>query len=179
MKRLILVPLADNPGLGQRPLQWSLDLWGSSNPWFSADDWREFYARASAADYQRWDLAGVDQEQIYLAISTENATEIAPENATENVVGVIALVDFDDLSDYRHLKPWVAAFVVDPDRRAAGWGSAMLSALEEKAREFGIARLYLWTQDQREFYRRRGYELLEHREYPEISIDIMSKPLTS
>lgn len=166
MNGLILVPLADNPGLGQRPLQWSLDLWGERNPWFSADDWRTFYQRATSADYRNWNLEGVEQEQVYLAM------------AGEEVVGAISLVDFDDLAEYRHLKPWVAAFIVDPERRGAGWGSAMLAALERKAREFGIERLYLWTEDQRDFYLKRGYELLEHREYPEISIDIMSKTLS-
>lgn len=162
---LILVPLADKPAMGRKPLQWSLDLWGTGNPWFSAEDWRSFYDRGALADYSRWDGARVDQELIYLALESEE------------VVGVIALVDFDDVEEFRHLKPWVAAFVVDPARRGTGIGSQMLTALEERARNFGIQRLYLWTQDEREFYQNRGYEFLHHRDYPEISLDVLGKDL--
>ena len=165
MDQLQLIPLADNPTLGAQPLQWSLDLWGSGNPWFSPQDWVNFYEKAASTEYEKWDLEGRDQEQIYLAIQKGE------------VVGVISLVDFDDLEDYRHFKPWVAAFIVDPQRRGSGLGSAMLAALEEKARNFGIERLYLWTEDKGDFYTKRGYELLEHRAYPELSIDILSKPL--
>ncbi len=165
MNGLILVPLADNPALGEGPLQWSLDLWGAGTPWFSAEDWESFYKKGAVADYGQWSHEGSDQEQIYLAM------------VESEVVGAIALVDFDDVEEYRHLKPWVAAFVVDPKRRGAGFGSAMLAALEEKARNFGISRLFLWTEDKRAFYATRGYEHLEHRDYPEISIDVLSKSL--
>ena len=165
MNSLILVPLADNPALGQSPLRWSLELWGDGNPWFSPEDWQSFYKKAALADYRQWRNGGSDQEQIYIAL------------VEGEVVGAIALVDFDDVKEYRHLKPWVAAFIVDPERRGAGFGSAMLAALEERARNFGITRLYLWTEDKRAFYLSRGYALLEHRDYPEISIDVLIKSL--
>lgn len=151
--------------MGSKPLQWSVELWGHESPWFSAEDWPAFYQRASDSDYQRWDLAGLDQEQIYLAISSGE------------VVGAIALVDFDDVEEFRHLKPWVAAFIVDPERRTMGLGSAILSALEVKARDFGITELHLWTTDQKDFYLKRGYRALAHRDYSTISIDVLHKVL--
>ena len=168
MSELILVPLTDNPAAGAQPLEWSLALWGEANPWFSAEDWHTFYRKAADAtttSYIQWTLDGVDQEQIYIAYRAGE------------VVGAIALVDFDDLEEFRKLKPWVAAFVVDPERRRSGIGSAMLAALEERARAFSIPTLYLWTEDKRDFYIKRGYQLVAHREYPEISIDVMSKEL--
>lgn len=165
MERLILVPLADNPALGAKPLEWSCALWGDKNPWFQAHEWPAFYERAAQGDYRQWDRDGGEQEQIYIAIESGE------------VVGAIALVDFDDLEDFRHLKPWVAAFIVDPQRRNEGFGSLMLLALEERARTFGITELYLWTEDQRNFYLKRGYHVLEHREYPTMSINILHKVL--
>ena len=165
VSELILVPLADNPTAGAEPLAWSLALWGESNPWFSPSDWHAFYGKAATAPYDQWNLDGVDQEQIYIA---QSAGE---------VVGAIALVDFDDVEEFRHLKPWVAAFIVGPDFRGRGIGSAMLEALEERARNFSIPKLYLWTEDQREFYAKRGYQLIEHRQYSEIAIDVMGKDL--
>lgn len=162
---LSLVPLADNPDLGVAPLAWSLDLWGDSNPWFSAEDWRSFYTRGESADYRGWDPLGFDQEQIYIAL------------IKGEVVGAISLVDFDDLEEFRHLRPWVAAFVVDPHLRGQGIGSLMLTALEDKARIFGISELYLWTEDRKDFYLKRGYSALTHRDYPELSIDVLKKAL--
>lgn len=159
----ILVPLADNPALGGQPLQWSLELWGETNPWFTADDWRTFYRQGATADFSGWDPSGIDQELIYIA------------TLKSEVVGAIALVDFDDVVELRHLKPWVAAFIVDPKRRGSGIGSQMLELLEKRARHFGITKLHLWTEDQKDFYLKRGYELLESREYPDISIDVMRK----
>jgi GNAT superfamily N-acetyltransferase len=119
VSELILVPLTDNPAAGAQPLAWSLALWGEANPWFSAEDWYTFYTKAadvSSSSYDQWMLDGVDQEQIYIAY-------LAGE-----VVGAIALVDFDDLEDFRHLKPWVAAFIVDPERRGSGIGARRASA---------------------------------------------------
>ena len=168
MSELILVPLTDNPAAGAQPLAWSLALWGEANPWCSAEDWYTFYTKAadvSSSSYDQWMLDGVDQEQIYIAYRAGE------------VVGAIALVDFDDLEDFRHLKPWVAAFIVDPARRGSGVGSAMLEALEARARAFAIPTLYLWTEDKKDFYLKRGYHLVAHRKYPEISIDVMSKAL--
>ena len=165
MSEPILVPLADNPSLGEQPLAWSLELWGEGSPWFSAEEWPTFYAHGATARYDRWDFEGVDQEQIYIAL------------LNEEVVGAIALVDFDDVEEFRHLKPWVAAFIVGPDFRGRGIGSAMLATLEERAQNFSIPKLYLWTEDQRDFYAKRGYQLIEHRQYPEIAIDVMGKDL--
>ena len=168
MSELILVPLTDNPAAGAQPLEWSLALWGEANPWFSAEDWHTFYRKAADAtttSYIEWAINGVDQEQVYIAYRAGE------------VVGAIALVDFDDLEEFRELKPWVAAFVVDPERRGSGIGSAMLAALEERAHAFSIPTLYLWTEDKRDFYSKRGYQLIAHREYPEITIDVMSKEL--
>lgn len=162
---LILVPLADNPSHGVRPLAWSLELWGEGNPWFSPEDWKRFYSRAGEAVYESWNPHGSDQEHIYIAVSGGE------------VVGAIALVDFDDVEEFAHLKPWVAAFIVDPTKRGQGFGSLMLVELEKKAREFGIPRLHLWTEDQRDFYLKRGYSLITHRDYPTISIDVMSKDI--
>ena len=165
MADLILVPLADNPTGGAHPLKWSLELWGAGNPWFAAEEWPSFYDRAAQANYLAWNHEGSDQELIYLAL------------IDSEVVGAIALVDFDDVEEFRTLKPWVAAFVVNPALRGRGIGSQMLAAIEKQAKAFGIRELYLWTEDKKDFYSKRGYQELHHRDYPEISIDVLRKSL--
>ena len=148
-----LHPITEFPELGKIPLGWSLDLWGEGKAEFSADDWRNFYRKASQGNYNFWDPEGSDQDLIFLAIREDQ------------VVGAIALCDFDDFEELRHLKPWIAAFIVDPKLRGKGVGSEILNLMEEKVVSFGINGIYLWSENQNNFYQNRGY----------ISIDKLSK----
>ncbi|MCO6412562.1 MAG: GNAT family N-acetyltransferase [Thiogranum sp.] len=160
-----LLPISDLPQRASAPLSWSLELWGDHIPGFSSSDWIAFYEKARRADYSHWDPAGTDQELIYLAVSDDD------------VVGAIALVDFDDLEEFRHLKPWVAAFIVKPELRGSGIGTQMLTLLEAKARMLGIRKLYLWTEDQAAFYIRRGYQLETKSRLGPLGLEVLSKEL--
>jgi GNAT superfamily N-acetyltransferase len=160
-----LIPISELPEGATAPLNWSLALWGEHIPGYSRSDWIEFYQNARGADYSHWDSAGTDQELIYLAV------------INHEVVGAIALVDFDDLEEFRHLKPWVAAFIVNPELRGSGIGTQMLTLLEGKASMLGINKLYLWTEDQTAFYKRRGYEFEASSRLGFLSFDLLSKAL--
>ncbi len=137
------------PELAKIPLQWSIDLWGEGKPEFSADDWRTFYNNALQGNYDSWDFNGSDQELIFLAIKGEQ------------VVGAIALCDFDDFEELRHLKPWIAAFIVDPNLRGSGVGSQILKLMEEKVLSLGIEVIYLWSENRNDFYKNRGYQSID------------------
>lgn len=143
--KIVLQPLSQASELGKAPLQWSLDLWGESKEEFTADQWEIFYQKAAKADYENWDLNGHDQELIYLAL------------IDNQVVGAISLCDFDDLEEFRDLKPWIAAFIVDPNLRGGGIGSEILRLMETKAIAFGVSEIYLWSENQNNFYLNRGY----------------------
>jgi N-acetylglutamate synthase-like GNAT family acetyltransferase len=146
--------VSEFPELAMIPLRWSIDLWGEGKPEFSAEDWKIFYGNALLGNYDSWDLNGTDQELIYLAIKEKE------------VVGAIALCDFDDLEEFRHLKPWIAAFIMDPDLRGGGVGSEILALMEEKVFSFGIESIYLWSENQDNFYSNRGYESVDRLEKP-------------
>ena len=127
-------------------------MWGEGKPEFSAEDWKIFYSKALSGNYDSWDPSGTDQELIYLAIK-EN-----------EVVGAIALCDFDDLEEFRHLKPWIAAFIVDPNLRGSGLGSEILELMEKQVLSFGIKSIYLWSENQDSFYANRGYKAIDRLE---------------
>ena len=93
------------------------------------------------------------------------------------VVASIALCDFDDLEEFRKFKPWVAAFIVREDLRGQGVGEKVLKLIEAKAITFGIKLVYLWTEGEREFYAKRGYEYLESLNKENRRIDLMQKRL--
>lgn len=147
-----LHPVSEFPELAKIPLQWSIDLWGEGKPEFSAEDWKIFYSKALLGNYDSWDLNGTDQELIYLAIKDQQ------------VIGAIALCDFDDLEEFRHLKPWIAAFIVDPNLRGNGLGSEILELMEKQVLSFGIKSIYLWSENQDGFYLKRGYKSIDSLE---------------
>ncbi|MDP1711685.1 MAG: GNAT family N-acetyltransferase [Candidatus Nanopelagicaceae bacterium] len=159
-----LLPLSDTPESAALALQWSLELWRSNSiPGFSEEDWTSFYERAKTADFGVWQGSG--QELIYIAKSGDH------------VLGTIALVDFDDLEEYRHLTPWVAAFIVNPNLRGQGYGTKILETLERQAVALGIGTLHLWTEDQMSFYTKRGYEFVSTGTWSRLTFEVLKKKL--
>lgn len=161
--KISLVPASQSLQDRARVLSWALDLWGEGYPNYSRQDWANFYSLATDSNYESWE--GDGQELIFLGYRGEE------------LVATIALVDFDDLEEFRHLKPWVAAFIVNPDLRDQGIGSQILSLLETKAGLLGIETLYLWTTNRSEFYNKRGYQALTSSKVGNLAICVMQKTL--
>lgn len=158
-----LVPISESPQDAQQVLSWALDLWGDHFPNYSRQDWADFYSHSAQSNYESW--VGNGQELVYIA------------KQGEELVGTIGLVDFDELEEFRHLKPWIAAFMVNPNLRGEGIGTEILALLEEKAKSLRIGVLNLWTEDQSAFYSKRGYRLLTSTKLGSLDIDVMQKEL--
>lgn len=159
-----LVPIRESPKDAALVLSWALALWGDHFPNYSPQDWTDFYTNSVRANYQSWE--GEGQELVFIA---KRGTE---------TVGTISLVDFDELEEFRHLKPWIAAFIVNPELRGEGIGTQILTLLEEKALSLGIRVLHLWTEDQSAFYNKRGYQPLVSSKLGNLDIDVMQKDLS-
>ena len=166
-----LVPISKVPQFADQPLAWSLKLWGSGKDEFSEQDWHNFYANTKKSDYQNWDLAGTDQELLFLAM-----VNVA---GKQEVVASIGLCDFDDFEELRKYKPWIVAFVVREDLRGSGVGTQVLQLMERKVVDYGISHIYLWTEGQRAFYQNRGYQFVEQLIKKDRLIDVMEKRLSS
>jgi N-acetylglutamate synthase-like GNAT family acetyltransferase len=164
-----LLPISQALDFADQPLSWSLKMWGEGKSEFSAQDWHDFYQRAKSANYESWDHNRTDQELLFMAIS-----EI---DGKSQVVASIALCDFDDLEEFRRYKPWIAAFIVRQDLRGKGVGERVLKLVEAKAIDYGIKLVYLWTEGEREFYAKRGYEYLDTLNKENRRIDLMQKRL--
>jgi GNAT superfamily N-acetyltransferase len=167
---LRLLPISQVPQFSDQPLAWSLKLWATGREEFSEQDWHEFYANTKKSDYQNWDLAGTDQELLFLAM-----TNLAGKQA---VVASIGLCDFDDFEELRKYKPWIVAFVVREDLRGSGIGSQVLKLMERKALMYGISLVYLWTEGARQFYENRGYIYVETLTKPGRKIEVLKKELS-
>jgi N-acetylglutamate synthase-like GNAT family acetyltransferase len=166
---ITLTPIPTAFVFADQPLDWSIKLWGEGKEEFSADDWRKFYKNAMSSNYSSWNSSGVDQEHLFMAIREEDGKS--------EVVASIAICDFDDFEEFRKYKPWIAAFIVREDLRGSGIGSKVLKLAEEKAIKYGITKIYLWTEGEREFYGKRGYQFLDQLSKPGRIIDLMYKDL--
>jgi N-acetylglutamate synthase-like GNAT family acetyltransferase len=49
--------------------------------------------------------------------------------------------------------------------------------MEARARDYGIELVYLWTEDQLEFYLKRGYEKFDELPKPKRTLHIMKKTI--
>lgn len=161
---ILLVPMNKTPKDAEVALSWALDLWGDHFPNYSPQDWADFYSNSLQSNYESW--MGDGQELVYVA------------KRDEETLGTISLVDFDELEEFRHLKPWIAAFIVNPELRGEGVGTQILALLEEKALSLGIEVLHLWTEDQSAFYSRRGYQRLASARLGLLDIEVMQKNLS-
>jgi GNAT superfamily N-acetyltransferase len=81
-----------------------------------------------------------------------------------------------DMHDGRtDLTPWLASVYVSPEFRERGAGSALVTRVEQEARDIGVATLYLYTPDRESLYARLGWTVLERREYMGDPVVIMEK----
>ena len=161
--KLTLTPLIESPDDAEVVLQWTLDLWGDHIPGYSRQDWIDFYEHGKFANYQSW--SGMGQELVFIG------------KQDNEIVGAISLVDFDELEEFRHLTPWIAAFIVNPRLRDKGIGSQMLGLLEDQASKYGISELHLWTEDKSEFYQKRGYASIAQGTLEHLRFDVLKKVL--
>jgi GNAT superfamily N-acetyltransferase len=98
------------------------------------------------------------------------------------LVGTASIVA-NDRKDLPHLSPWFAGFIVKPELRELGYGSALLKHVEAYARKSGFATIYLDTErtifrhDQPEWYQRRGWQFQSPSAPAQEEGIVMYKPL--
>jgi len=93
------------------------------------------------------------------------------------LVGIITLSDAEETSGSPFLdRPDVAQFgqfAVSPAHQRCGIGSSLLSLVERRAEETGLAELALHTSERARdliaFYERKGYRFIEHVQWPNVN----------
>lgn len=77
-------------------------------------------------------------------------------------VGTATLLEHDaGTEQWPDFSPWLAGVYVVPGFRRCGVGSALVKAVECKAADLGVGRLYLSTVDRQEFYAGLGWQLID------------------
>lgn len=78
------------------------------------------------------------------------------------VIGTAALKE-ESVGSELGVGPWLAALVVPVAHRNRGVGTALVVAIENKARSLGIEAIFTSTDAAENIIRRRGWTALEHR----------------
>ncbi|MHC8314768.1 GNAT family N-acetyltransferase [Pseudomonas sp. LB3P31] len=64
-----------------------------------------------------------------------------------------------DLAQRPDLGPWLACVFITPEARGQGLAEQLIEGICARAREDGVERIYLHTQDKRDYYAKRGWTL--------------------
>lgn len=126
---------------------WHVEEWGhlySSDVWNLETAVREFEVMAEPGSADRTWVAfdGVSRD-------------------ASAVIGSVSLIATDDLAGFEHFTPWLASMFVVPAARGRGVASALIEALLRDARSAGHATVYLFTSGQEQFWRDRGWEVID------------------
>lgn len=82
-----------------------------------------------------------------------------------------------DMDTRLDLTPWLAGLYVTAPWRRKGIGTALVSAIEKKAHELQVEKLYLFTPASEGFYSRLGWHVYERTEYHGYPVTIMEKKI--
>lgn len=143
---------ADGP-IVERLIGWQIAHYRKAFPSFDRDDSLDFYAPLMRRHH--------GSLPVLLGAFVEG-----------ECTGTVAIVERDDLDDVDGYTPWIAAMIVDPERRGSGTGTALLEAAVARCRDMRFELVYLWTHDMQDWYAQLGWEKVEERSFRNVSITI-------
>ena len=141
---LSVVTLSDRPDLLTTVATWVYEQWWRHLPEHSPETLADMLSERRASDH-------IYESFVALLDSVP--------------VGTATVLDHDIDTERRpDLTPWLAAVYVIPEARRKGVGEQLVSQATAYAQSKGFETVYLWTTDQRHWYERLGWELLEQFE---------------
>jgi GNAT superfamily N-acetyltransferase len=90
----------------------------------------------------------------------------------DELLGSVSLID-EDAREFADLSPWLASLFVAPPARGRGFGAGLVRAAVELAAQLGVPRLYLFTPEHADFYRRLGWREYQRRRLGDREVAVM------
>ena len=117
------------------------------------EEWGPYYGPAGPGDAEKdlHECCNRDDLPIALVALDDDGT----------VLGTAALKK-ESVGSELGLGPWLAAFLVPIEHRKRGIGSALVEAIENRARNFGFESIFVSTDVAENIIRRRGWTVLEN-----------------
>ena len=138
MQTFRIKPLALFPRHWQQAAEWAFAAWQHEFPDDNVQTYLDQYALATINSGRLL--------EIHAAIT-----------AQDELLGLATLTDDDDLPDAIEPGPWLAAVYVTPTARQSGIGSKIVQHIVDRSRELGYSSLYLYTENQQDWYRNKGW----------------------
>ena len=132
--------------------------------WFY-EEWGYLHPARTLADVERLVEERANRNEIPLTLIAF---------AGQELIGTVCL-KIHDMDTRLDLKPWLANLYVAASRRGQGIGIKLVSAIEKKARELGVEKLYLFTPESESFYSPLGWQFKERTEFHDSPVTIMQK----
>jgi predicted N-acetyltransferase YhbS len=133
-------------------------------------EWSYLYPGATQRDFEGFLRERLNKNRLPLTLVAIEAGE---------PVGTVSLKAFD-METRNDLTPWLTSLYVTAPWRKKGLGSSLVTAMERKAAELGIGRLFLFTAEAalaERFYPRLGWSVKETTTYHSSPVIIMEKKL--
>jgi GNAT superfamily N-acetyltransferase len=139
--------------------RWSFEAWKHEFPNDTVQTYLDQYALAADP--------GDRLVEVYCAL-----------DSNERLLGLTTLVDDDELPGVVEPGPWIAAVWVNPDARLSGVGGSLVRHATLRAHVRGVEDLYLYTEDQQEWYQRRGWKSVRDASLNGLAVTVMTKRLS-
>jgi len=129
--------------------------------------------------YQEWQVLYPDDTEesfkrdLEKSLTDENVPSTWLLTEGENIIGSCSIIE-QDMDIHPELSPWLANVFIHADYRGQGLGSRIIQAVMKQAAASGLDRLYLFTEDQAEFYQRFGWQVIEQPLYNGIAVSLMT-----
>lgn len=134
--------------------------------WFY-EEWSYLYPNRTRDDFEDLVRARARKDKLPLAL-------VAIESGI--VTGTISL-KMQRVNGSNAYIPWVAGLYVVKEWRGKGIGAKLVEAMERKAREMGMRKLFLYTPKSERFYSRLGWCIIGHTGYRGIQVSLMEKDI--
>ena len=92
------------------------------------------------------------------------------------LLGSVSL-EKEDMDTRKFLTPWLASLFVIPEQRNKGVASQLIRFIVNYAKQHRFKNLYLFTEDQTDFYQHRGWYFVETVNYRQTDVDLMCRKL--
>ncbi|MDP2228016.1 MAG: GNAT family N-acetyltransferase [Moraxellaceae bacterium] len=149
-------PLHQHPGLIPELARRHHPQWADVQPLMQLSDWEKEFTRHART--------GTPALPTTVVALDDDGT----------LLGSASLVH-DDMDGVAPFSPWLANVLVAPAARGRGVGAALMEAILEVAAERAYAQIYLFTEDQQDFYARRGWTLVEVRPHHGKTVSLMTR----
>jgi GNAT superfamily N-acetyltransferase len=135
--------------------------------WFY-QEWFYLYPNKTINDVRNAIGERINRDSIPVALVAFKGTAL---------VGTVCLKTYD-MDTRLDLSPWLAGLYVPESWRRQGIGTALVEAIEEKAKILGILKLYLYTPSAESFFLRMAWRPKETTKYHGAVVTIMEKEIT-